>query len=104
MLFSRRILDPKMRALSLICKPLLPRILFIAFIILCTPAAVSAQQLSSRHWQRVEEARLMIEEVESRPAEQILEAFNRAPAPEANLQIYEAVALAPKYFYTTRSA
>jgi len=35
----------------------------------------------------------MIEEVESRPVEQILEAFNRAPAPEANLQIYEAVAL-----------
>ena len=41
---------------------------------------------------RVAQARQLLEEVDLRSAREIIDEFNRTPAPQANLQIYEAVA------------
>jgi hypothetical protein len=48
--------------------------------------------LSDQHAQRVAQARKILAEVDLRSAQDIIDAFNRTTAPEANLQIYEAVA------------
>ncbi|OGX35210.1 MAG: hypothetical protein A3C36_03105 [Omnitrophica WOR_2 bacterium RIFCSPHIGHO2_02_FULL_52_10] len=55
-------------------------------------AAPAGAGLTGGQEKRVAQARMLLEEVDARSAREIIDEFNRTPAPLANLQIYEAVA------------
>lgn len=70
----------------------LTAILVIVITVLLFVGGLVEAGLTGGQEERVAEARTLLEEVDLRSAQEIIDEFNRTPAPQANLQIYEAVA------------
>ena len=61
-------------------------------LLICSSAFASGERITERHFQRIKQAKSILDQLEPRSIGQIADELNQTDHPQSHLQIYEAVA------------